>query len=228
MYPAYYEEIAALDKQRDIALKVLPVSDYSFARKECVLPAFTDEIAHLVSEYPVVFTTHETPVMVAVFGSGGNGYVDENGAWRPGVYIPAVVRAYPFAALPDGAGNIVFCIDRTYKGLNHEEGETVFANGEGGLTPFGEKAATFVQAYANSFERTAKFTRRLKELGLLTPVNVAVEKQGKRYDFTGLQQVDAAKLPALPADTLQELIGSGMLYAAHLHLYSLNNFNRIV
>lgn len=228
MYPAYYEEIAALDKQRDAALKVLPVSEYSFAQKECVLPAFTDEIVHLVREYPVVFTTHETPVMVAVFGSGGNRYVDDSGTWRPETYIPAVVRAYPFAALPDNVGNMVFCIDRMYKGLNHDEGEAVFSNGEGGLTPYGEKAAAFVHAYANSFERTTKFTRRLKELDLLTPVNVTVEKQGKRYDFTGLQQVDAAKLPALPADTLQELIGSGMMYAVHLHLYSLNNFNRIV
>lgn len=228
MYPAFYREISAIDKQRDAMLAVAPVREYGFARKENVLPAFFDELARLVHDFPVVFTTHETPVMVTVLGHTINGQIDENGGWKEETYIPAVLRTYPFAGLQDDQGNLAFCIDRQYEGLGEGAGERVFSDTEGNLSPFGLHAARFAASYVNAFKRTREFAAKLKELDLLMPATATVKKNGQTFNFSGFQQVDATKLPAVPPEELTAMIGSQDMYALYLHLYSLNNFTRIV
>lgn len=228
MYPAFYREIGAIDRERDATLKVAPVKSYRFASEEHVLPAFFDELPALAREYPVVFTTHEVPVMVAVVGHRANRFIDDKGAWKEGAYVPAVLRTYPFAGLQDEQGNLAFCIDRRYDGIGARGGERVFEDNEGTFTPFGRNAAAFAASYVEAFRRTRQLTQKLRDLDLLVPATATVTKNGETFNFSGFQQIDSGKLPDLPPDVLKEMIGSRDLYASHLHLYSLNNFSRIV
>src|SRR6185369_12788083 len=154
MYPKYFSEIVALDKKRDAALTVAPVSDLGFARDEYVLPALVDELPALAACYPVVFTNHETPVMVALTGRTRNNFIDEKGEWAGESYLPLVIRTYPFAALEDGNGDVVFCVDRKYQGIGVKGGKKVFADKQGKLTAFGHHAANFANSYLTSLKKT--------------------------------------------------------------------------
>ena len=228
MYPAFYKEIVAIDKSRDAALKVAPVTSYAFAAKETVLPALLDELPSLVSEYPIVFTTHDIPVMVAVIGYDHNSYVDEVGKWREGAYIPLTARTYPFAGLDDAEGNTLFCIDRTYSGLATSDGEKIFEDEVGSFTPFGLNAANFANVYVTNLKKTIEFCKKLKELDLFFPANVTVTKEDKQCSFSGLNQINFQKLSTLSHDVLKGLISSQELYYIYLHQFSLNNFSKII
>jgi hypothetical protein len=228
MYPGFFKEIATLDKKRDASIKVAPVTSFAFAENETVLPALLDELPALVREYPVVFTNHEVPVMVALLGHEHNNYIDEGGNWRDGVYVPLTVRTYPFAGLDDAEGNSVFCIDRTYAGIGSKGGEKVFADKEGTLTPFGLNAANFVNLYVANLKKSFEFVKKLKELDLFLPANITVTKEGQQYSFSGLNQINFQKLSSLSHDDLKSMIDSQELYYIYLHQFSLNNFTRIV
>jgi hypothetical protein len=227
MDPAFYREISPINKERDALLKVAPVRNYRFATAENVLPAFFDEMPALVRHYPVVFTTHDVPVMVTVVGHRGNIFIDDRGAWQQEMYIPRVLRTYPFAGLQDDQGNLAFCIDRKYDGIGARTGEKVFEDAGGTFTPFGLNAARFAAAYVSSFERTREFSKKLKELELLVPASISVTKNGQARNFGGFQQVDGGAMSKLSPEALKELATSGDLYALYLHTFSLNNFSRI-
>ena len=228
MYPAFFKEIVALDKRLDSGVKVLPVENYGFVSNESVMPALIDELPVLARDYPVVFTSHETPVMIAVLGHGRNAFVDEQANWQPGKYIPFAVRTYPFAGLADNTGNIIFCLDRKYPGVGDAGGHEIFADSEGTFTEFGQNAANFANIYATSLKNTYQFGQRLKELGLLISADITVTKNGQKFDFTGLQQVDFTRLSSISYKNLKELINSQGLYYIYLHQLSLNNFSNIV
>ncbi len=228
MYPAFFKEIVALDKKLDSGLKVLPVKDYGFVSNESVMPALIDELPVLVKDYPIVFTSHDVPIMIAVLGHGRNSFVDEQANWRAGTHIPFVVRTYPFAGLADTTGDIIFCLDRQYPGVGDTGGREIFADSEGSFTEFGQYAANFANIYATALNNACMFGGRLKELGLLTSVDITVTKNGQQFDFTGLQQVDFTRLSSISYNDLKELISSQELYYIYLHQLSLNNFSNIV
>lgn len=227
MYPAFYNEIAIIDRKRDAAMQVEPVQCFEFARKETVLPAVCDELPALAGAYPVVFTDHDIPVMVTILGHGSNRFIGPDGAWAKESYIPLVVRSYPFAGLYDQNDDLLFCMDKRYRGTGELPGERVFTeNGE--LAPFGAHAALFANHFATSMKKTHRFSRKLKELDLLIPAEVAVEKEGLVRNFTGLNQVNMEKLADLPPDVLKEMIDSREMYSVYLHHFSLNNFSKII
>ena len=227
MYPRFFCEIVALDKQRDAALSVAPVTDFGFARDETVLPALVDELPALACAYPVVFTNHDTPVMVALAGRTRNNSIDEKGALVGEQYLPLVIRTYPFAALEDANGELVFCIDRKYPGIVGKGGKKIFADKKGNFTAFGMNAATFANTYVTSLKKTREFTKKLKSLDLLMPAEVTVTKDGESHTFSGLSQIDMQKLSLIPVDELRGMIDSQEMYYIYLHQLSLNNFSKI-
>ncbi len=228
MYPKYFTEIVALDKQRDAAMTIVPVTDLGFARDEYVLPALVDELPALATAYPVVFTNHDIPVMVALTGHLRNMFISDKGDWTKDAYVPLVVRTYPFAALEDNNGDLVLCVDRKYPGIGVKGGEKIFSDKKGNFTPYGLNIAGFANTYMLSLKKTREFTRKLKDLDLLMPAEVTVTKEGATHTFSGLNQINFQKLSSISHEDLKGMIDSQELYFAYLHQFSLNNFSKIV
>ena len=225
MITEFYRELSILDKNRDKELKVELPENFSFAANKIAVPIVLAELTAVVRNYPVVFTTHEEPMMVAIVGHKKNRFISEDGKWENNMYIPFAVRAYPFAAISDGKGNYLLAIDRKYEGIG--KGNRIFDD-KGELTDFGKRISMNLMVFINSYKETSRFIKELVDNDLLEPVSIVVTKDGKKYAFTSMQQVSREKLLNLPKEKLYDLHKKGFLYFIYLHIFSLGNFEYVV
>ena len=80
--------------------------------------------------------------------------------------------------------------------------------------------------WLTQFNRTRAFCRKVKELGLLEPMQAQIAMgTGERLSLGGFWAVNRAKLKALPGDKLAELAKTDELELLYVHVQSMRNFN---
>lgn len=231
----FYERPVALNRERHSKLRLAAKPDhYRFAAKTNAVPIMSTEFAEAARDYPIVFVGEEGgPYNVAALvglRDGENLMVDAAGQWERGSYVPAFARRYPFvlAQGEEGDDKLTVCIDEVYPGLNEDSGEALF-DAEGKETPYLKRVLDFLQAFHTEAQRTSAFASRLKELGLLVPKVINVERKGQpRQTLRGLWIVDAAKLRAIDDARVVELYRNGYLPWIEAHLVSLGSLVRLV
>lgn len=202
--------------------------DYAFSSKVNSVPLMAVEFPPAASEYAIVFAGTADAIMpVVILGMRGNQnvYLDSQGGWQAR-YIPAFIRRYPFIFSSDADGKtLTLCIDEAYKGFNQEgRGERLFGD-DGAPTPYVDNVLKFLQSYQAQFQRTQQFCRKLKDMGLLEPMQASVTlPSGEKLALTGFMAVDRQKLKALSGDQLSDLAKTDELELVYLHLESIRNF----
>lgn len=229
----FYERPVALNRERHKALRLAAApAHYAFAAQTNAVPIASTEFAEAARDYPIVFVGEEggpfnVAAMVGV-RDRQNLMVDAEGNWAPGTYIPAFARRYPFVlAQGEGDDKLTVCIDEVYAGLGTDKGEPLFA-ADGTETPYLKRVLEFLQRFHAEAQRTTAFATRLKELGLLVPKIINVERGGERQSVSGLWIVDAAKLRGIDDARVLELFRSGYLGWIEAHLLSLGSLTRLV
>jgi hypothetical protein len=142
-------------------------------------------------------------------------------------YIPAFVRRYPFVfSTSEDNKTFTLCIDEAFGGFNQDgRGQSLFDD-QAKPTEYVQNVLKFLQEYQVQFLRTQAFCRKLKELGLLDPMQAQVTLgSDKRTSLTGFQAVNRDRLKALAGDKLAELAKTDELELIYLHLQSLRNFS---
>src|SRR5581483_6780242 len=90
-FPMFYKRPFALQAQvhSEVSLKRTP--NYRFAARTNGIPLTLQELVQAQRDYPVVFTNEPVPMPMAVVGvhDQANLYVEPDGSWRRGAYIPA-------------------------------------------------------------------------------------------------------------------------------------------
>ena len=202
---------------------------YAFSAGINAVPLMAVELVRAADEYAVVFTEVGGDVMPAVvLGVKGdqNLYLAPDGHWTA-KYLPAFLRRYPFvfASSPDNM-TLTLCVDESCSGLNTAgRGERLF-EANGSPTPFVANVLAFLKEYQGQFLRTQAFGRRLRELGLLEPMQAQVtDANGSKLSLSGFLVVNRSKLRALAADQFEALVKTDGLELIYLHLHSLRNFN---
>lgn len=230
----FYERPVALNRERHRALRFAPAPDhFRFAAATNAMPIASTEFAEAARDYPIVFVGNEgEPFGVAALvglRDRQNLMVDAQGRWAPGCYVPAFARRYPFvlARTEQDDDKLTVCIDEVYPGLGTEAGEALFA-ADGSETPYLKHVLEFLQLFHAEAQRTTSFATRLKELGLLVPKVINVERQGERQSLGGLWTVDVARLRGIDDQRVLELFRSGYLAWIEAHLLSLGNLARLV
>ncbi len=229
----FYERPVALNRERHKGLKLEAVAGhFAFAAKTNALPIASTEFAEAARDYPIVFVGEEGgPFNVAALvglQDNVNLMVGADGVWSAGTYVPAFARRYPFVlAKTDNEERLTVCIDEVYPGLNSERGEALF-DGEGKETAYLKRVLEFLQLFHNEAQRTTTFATRLKELGLLVPKVINVERKGQKQAMRGLWIVDAARYRAIDDSRAAELFRSGYLSWIEAHLISLGSLGRLV
>jgi len=131
--PIFYRRPRPVDRERDRGWSLQPTPDVRYARATNSVLLGAAEFARAMHSYPIVFTSTEPRVAVAVLGLDGdqNLFVGEDGKWREGNYIPAYVRRYPFIFLeqPDKS-ELTLCIDEGSGLLTQTEDHLLFESGE--------------------------------------------------------------------------------------------------
>ena len=228
----FYERPVALNRDRHKALRLAPIENhFAFAAHTNALPIASGEFADAARDYPIVFVGEEGgPFNVAALvglRDRQNLMVDAQGHWAAGSYVPAFARRYPFVlATTEADDKLTVCIDEVYAGLNSERGEALF-NADGSETPYLKRVLEFLQLFHTEAQRTAAFATRLKELGLLVPKVINVDRGSERQSVNGVWIVDVAKLRGIDDARVVELYRTGYLSWIEAHLLSLGSLARL-
>jgi hypothetical protein len=191
------------------------------------VPLTIDEFALAQRHFPIVFSSGEAPVPLALMGlnEGVNTFVDADGKLLDEVYVPAYIRRYPFmlAKLSEQAEELSLCFDPTSDSIgDHKEGDALFEDGK--PTETVTNTLKFCEEFEQAGARTGAFMNELIEHKLLMEGELTIQPDGAEQPFIyrGFQMVNEEVLRDLRGDVLRKMMQSGLLPLVHAHLFSLS------
>ncbi|MEM6743194.1 MAG: SapC family protein [Pseudomonadota bacterium] len=231
--PLFYARPEVLEAKRHGALRLKPHPGFGFAAEANAIPLNVAEFAKAAVDYPIVFagTTTLAPLAVTGLRARENLFVDAQGDWAPGAYVPAYARRYPFILTrprPD-ADQVMLCMDMESArvgGEADEDAATLFE--EGGPSEHAKNAMNFCLEFQRHAAATEEIAEIMRQEGLLAEQSGKVElSDGEQLRLTDFQIVDEKKLNALPGERLDDLRRKGVLGAAYCQLVSMNNWPKL-
>lgn len=230
--PPGYGRLVPLDRHRHRGVAA-PAGSAAFAAELNAIPAFIAEFIPAAREYPLVFVrdeTHKHLVPVIVTGlERKNRFVGDDGRWRAGAYVPAYVRSFPFVSIPvkrggNGHSEALVCVDESAL----EPSDEPYFDREGNGTERWHSHERLLKAADTGRLQTSALCARLEALDLLEPFEAQhTPKDGAPQRLRGMLRVAEARLNALDAAAIQELMVQGQLARIYAHLMSLDNFLRL-
>jgi hypothetical protein len=201
---------------------------FAFAERSPIVEIMVDEFERAALDFPIVFVGESLqPFAVMGLEADRNLFVSA-GNVRPGVYVPAYLRRYPFAlARDEGSDALILCLD-------HASERMVSAGTTGAMPLFeGEEptaltrqAIQFCENYEAARARTALLIELLRDLDLLEArqANQTGADGGAPTLLLDYFAIDAAKLDALDAEAFQRLRSAGALPAIYAQIASQANW----
>jgi len=177
--PLFYERPRPLHltEHADLALKT--PANFAFAATTVALPILLGEFLAAGKDYPIVFGPGDVPAPVAFMGlgKGENLFVQPDGTWRRGAYVPAYVRRYPFLLVdsPENKRRILF-VDEASPNVTRGKGTPLVADGK--PTEAAKNALKFCEAYAFDQQKTREFCEALVAQDLLETRNITITLPG--------------------------------------------------
>jgi hypothetical protein len=232
----FYQQPEPLDARRHGGLGMRSTDrPFRFAVNQHFVPLHAVEFGPASVSYPIIFAGEErTPLAVMGLTPGENLFINDEGVYRAGAYVPAFIRRYPFVgAQDDQAQRVIVCIDRA-SDLWVEGGGDVklFENGE--PSAFTKSCIEFCSKFDADRRLTESFIKLLTELGLFetrqttftprSPDGTAGEPQMVAEFFA----VSEEKLKGLSPAKLAELRDSGALGLIYAHMTSLYGWDRVI
>lgn len=225
--PLFYQGLEPLSSTVHPNFKTRTAETAPFLARTHAVPITIDEFVAAQRFYPIVFSSGENPVPLALMGlnEGINVFVDDEGKLLGDAYIPAYIRRYPFmlARLRPDAEELSLCFD-PQSGLvgDFEEGNPLFNDGQPSETT--QAVLQFCEEFEMSAQRTNAFMTELKASGLLIEGEASVQVPGNEQPFVyrGFQMVAEEKFRELRGDELRKMNQNGILQLALAHLFSLS------
>jgi hypothetical protein len=193
------------------------------------VPVTVPEFQIAQKSYPIIFSGLDNPMPLAIVGvvDDTNVFVDDEGNWERGAYIPAYVRCYPFALATRSEEQFVVVVDRAADSVT-ENPEQPFFDGDK-VTSQTQSQIDFCGQYNAESRATVRFGQRLGELGLLNGQQISrTSPEGESEVIANYVAVDVEKLNLLDGEIVQELFKNGYLTAIFAHLFSLDNWQLVL
>lgn len=243
----FYEHPVPLNRSEHKELRLKGIPNVKFAMNTHSVPLTGAEFAVAARDLLIVFAGNDVndagPIALLGLRKDENLFVDSEGRWEEGVYIPAFVRRYPFvlAEKPTNAGataatdaddQLTVFLDEQYEGFSKTEGERLFKD-DGTDTDLLTNAVKFLGEFQQNIVRTRWFMQQLSAHDLLEPRNVSLRKEGKdgeegrSINLNGLFVVNEEKLRALDDKVAAEFAREGVYGWIYAHLVSLANIDRL-
>ncbi|QZD95544.1 SapC family protein [Qipengyuania gelatinilytica] len=225
--PLFFNDLMPLNSKDHKNFRTRSVDSAPWLSKAHAIPLTVDEFVQSQRHFPIVFSSGENPLPLALMGlnEGVNTFVDDAGKVTEAVYIPAYIRRYPFmlAKLQQDATDLSLMFDPTSDAVGEfEEGERLFDD-EGNTTDATKRVLEFCQHFEQAAQRTQAFLTELKDNNLLMDGEVAIQREGEEQPFIyrGFKMVDQEKLRELSDEKIIEWHKNGILMLVHAHIYSL-------
>ncbi|GAB2574215.1 SapC family protein [Dyella jejuensis] len=230
----FYERPVPLNRTAHKDLRIKGVQNLKFAHGVHSVPLTCTEFPVAARDIPILFAgtdmANAGPMALLGLRQNENLFLDTDGQWAPGVYIPAFVRRYPFvlAEKPAGAEGDDFTVflDESYEGFSDQEGERLFKD-DGTETDMLKNAVNFLGEFQQHVARTRQFMADLQQYDLLEPRNIHLQRNGNVLNLNGLFVVSEEKLRKLDAETTHRFLTDGTLGWIYAHLLSLANIDRV-
>jgi hypothetical protein len=228
-YPLFYKDPLLLRSEQHREAGIMPPKSFAFARSAAAMPLCLSEFAVAQRHYPIAFVEDETaamPMALLALEQDQNLFVEGDGTWSAGTYVPAYVRRYPFIVLesPDKTQHMLMvdqASDRYITKAGNAKDAVRLFDEQGEPTPAAREAITFCEAYFADHTATMAFGKALKEAKVLTPSRANITfPDGKPHTVNGFSSVDEKALRELPAETVALWHKRGWLDLITLHLAS--------
>lgn len=223
-----------LQDHRNIGLRRMD-KPFGFAAGSHVVPLTVTEFPVAALSYPIIFAGERyQPLAVMGINSEQNMYIDADGGFEQGAYIPAYIRRYPFVLANDASNEqLVVCIDRDASLLG-EDYDIGFFDAQGEATDYTKGCIQFCNDFETEARRTESFVQVLRDLDLFetrkttfTPTN-ADGTQGPPQPIAEYFAVAEEKLKSLGDMKLRELLNNGIIGQCYAHLTSLVGWDRLI
>ena len=230
--PVFYNDLAPLNSRDHAGWKGRSTDRAPWLSGFHAIPLTVEEFPQAGRFYPIIFSTGDEPVPLALMGlnEGVNVFVDAEGKVTDEIYVPAYVRRYPFllARLSPDAEDLSLCFDPSSDLVgDFEEGNALFDGDQ--ASEHTKAILTFCEQFEQAGMRTQAFVEELKKHNLLMDGEVAIQQDGVEQPFVyrGFQMVDQAKLREVRGDVLRGWNQSGLLPLLFAHLFSLELIREI-
>jgi hypothetical protein len=208
---------------------------FAFAANAQAVPLTVTEFGVASLSYPIIFAgDRRQPLAVMGVNGDSNMFVQANGFFEVGVYVPAYIRRYPFVLANDTAREqMVVCIDRSAAMLG-DLPDLPFFDPAGEPTDYTKTCIQFCNDYETEIRRTDSFVSLLTELDLFetrkttyTPTNLD-GSPGQPQEIAEYFAVSEAKLKALPDDKIRAMLDNGAFTQIFAHLNSLAGWDKLI
>ena len=231
--PLLYNGLEPLNRNQHGTFKVRRMTGLDRISSTHAIPVTVDEFAMAQRHFPIVFSSGDNPVPIALMGlhEGTNAFFDEKGVSRdPSIYVPAYLRRFPFllARLREDNDDLSLCFDPTSGAVGEfDEGEPLFTGDEPSEAT--KAILQFCEQFEQAGQRTQAFMAELKQSNLLMEGEVAIQPEGSDQPFVyrGFQMVDEEKFRNLRGDELRKLNQNGALPLIMAHMFSLSVIREI-
>lgn len=228
-----YKSPIVLNQITHRTLKVAPLTDYNFARQLNSVLVTGHEILEVAKHYPMVFVSgsNNDIVPLAILGltNDENLFVEDDGRWKEGAYIPAFIRRYPFIlAENDASGqNFAVSVDAACEGYDKEDGISLFDE-EGNPSEQLNKITEFLKQNQLQSMFTQEYINKLSSYDLLKDFTADITlPEGEKLGFSGMKMVNEKALIALDDEKALDLFRRGFMGWIYGHLHSLSNFRAL-
>jgi hypothetical protein len=224
--PMFHTTIAPLNSELHGALKLNRDAGYGYSAGAATVPIGIGEFEAAAHSYPILFTDATPPVPVVLLGvrPGWNLFVNETGAWLPGAYVPALVRAFPFAIIEDAAaGTRQLGFEADAACISPTTGLPLFEDGK--PTKLVTDAVAFCDACQAELNASLDLGAALDRARLLEAQSATIEVQGGgRVSIDGFKIVDRNRLASVHDEVLLAWRSRGWLLPLYAHLFSVANW----
>jgi hypothetical protein len=224
--PVFYNNLAPLSSSIHSNFKVRVTESAPYLATANAIPLTIDEFITAQRHYPIVFSSGDQPVPLALMGlnEGVNVFVNDAGVPHNPVYIPAYVRRYPYllAKLDQSKEELSLCYDPTSDMIGDTvEGEPLFDGDKPSQTL--NEILKFCEDFEIAAQRTSAFIKELGELDLLIDGEVTIQPSDSPQPFLyrGFRMVDEEKFRDLNGDVLRRINQNGIMPLVTAHLFSL-------
>jgi hypothetical protein len=225
--PLFFKDLVPLSSVDHATWKTRTVESAPWLNDQHAVPLTVDEFASAQRNYPIIFSSGEAPVPLALMGlnEGVNVFMGEDGRFTEQVYVPAYVRRYPFmlAKLRPDSDDLSVCFDPTAGAIGEfEEGDALFEDGH--PTEATKQILSFCEQFEQAGQRTQAFMQELIANELLMDGEMSVQPDPDKPPFVyrGFQMVNEDKLRELRGDQLRKMNQSGLLPLVYAHLFSMS------
>jgi hypothetical protein len=226
-------QIHPISFERHGKKQIKPLNSWAFAAEYNLAPLVVSEFPQAAQSFPIVFVKSQpdadtlAPFALLGLAQSENLFLGQNNQWLSG-YIPAFFRRYPFAMARIDAQKQEFalCVDEG-SGLLADSGGVPLFEADGKKSPALEKAFNFTAEYQKLVPMGEMLCGLLQELELFSPLEINVERGGKKTKLQGLFRIDEAKVNALADDDFLKLRNKGVLPLVYAHWLSLGRISEL-